>query len=108
MKEVTINRILAELLYDDNLTADKKICLLLIKHMFDNNKNMQTDIFTNFEFLYFFLQYKVNISQWLAKPVGVVEKKVYMKSFSSVEISLIITNLFLLLTKEADKREEGV
>lgn len=106
MEENKINRILEQILYDGELTTDEKTLLLTIKRVFENNMKIQTKIFTDAQFIVFFQQYRKQISRWIGQPVGIVEEKIQSKSFSEVEISLIITNLFLLLLRDKSDTNE--
>ena len=106
MKENKIDKILEWILHDAELTTDEKTLLLSIKRVFENNMKIQTKLFTSAQFIVFFRRYRKQISRWIGQPIAAVEEKIESKSFNEVEISLIITNLFLIQLREMDEINE--
>ena len=107
MRENKIDKILEWILHDAELTTDEKTLLLSIKRVFENNMKIQTKLFTSAQFIVFFRRYRKQISRWIGQPIAAVEEKIESKSFNEVEISLIITNLFLIQLKEMDEINES-
>lgn len=98
MNDKDIERTIDQIILNEELSSEWNCNLLDLKLSIINKKD-STD---KLELIVFFDDYVDDIVRWLKKPRDVIKDKIRKKEFSDIEISYIITNIFLLNRKKGN------
>lgn len=98
MDKKAINKIIDQLILNEDLMSDSNCDLLDVKVSVTKLK----DEIERMQITNLYMDYLENISGWLRMPQEVIQEKINKNEFTDVEHSLIITNILLMHKNNMD------